>query len=328
MNACDEILDLISARLDGPLTDWENQILAEHLTSCPQCKALADDLQEIHAVMPGLNAPAPAFIMENVMERIKAEESKVVAFPGRKSYRRQWRALGATAAVFAVVLAGTFALRGGSMKANSGGNASMLDALPSTAPSAAVAEPRDVPAAGEGEETLTAPTAEDILEQGIVTERGLESSDEKGVAATAGEADPTQDPVTFASRPYSLSVGEQTPETACQTLFELLKTQNYPSFESTAPWDGAALTGSAEDGNLVYTLAPATREGETYTWELVYMGLSANHKYYEFHLCASVTGNKTARAVQGGWYGVAVADGTILTAQDDLKAYEKAVNDE
>ena len=40
----DRCLELLSARLDGPLTGGEERELEDHLRTCPQCRALAEQL--------------------------------------------------------------------------------------------------------------------------------------------------------------------------------------------------------------------------------------------------------------------------------------------
>lgn len=133
MKHCEEMLDLISLRLDGELTREQESALAEHLASCPGCKALADDLAGIRSVMSGMNAQPPAFIMENVMERIREAAPAPIPFPVPKDRNRHWRAWGATAAALVLVAAGAFTLWGGP---RGGGDAPMtLDAgTPSVQP--------------------------------------------------------------------------------------------------------------------------------------------------------------------------------------------------
>ena len=46
MCTCDEALELISARLDGPLTAAEEARLNEHLAACSPCRALLVDLED------------------------------------------------------------------------------------------------------------------------------------------------------------------------------------------------------------------------------------------------------------------------------------------
>lgn len=158
MRTCEEILDLISLRLDGELTPEQALALEEHLASCPTCKALADDLADIHSVMPGMNVQPPAFIMEHVMERIKGEEAKVVPFPAKKHSAHQWKAWGGIAAALVLVVSGAFVLWGGN--ASKGGAPMTLDAgMPeaSAAPSAYKAAVEDA----QGKESvISLPTPE------------------------------------------------------------------------------------------------------------------------------------------------------------------------
>ena len=86
MLSCDEALELISARLDGPLTQEETARLEEHLSACPACRTLADDLTELHEELPHLAAQPPAGLKEGVMGQIHT--SKVTPFQSKK---RQWR---------------------------------------------------------------------------------------------------------------------------------------------------------------------------------------------------------------------------------------------
>ena len=103
MLSCDEALELISAQLDGPLSQEEAARLEEHLSACPACRALADDLAELHGELPRLAAQPPAGLKEGVMDRIRA--SKVTPFQSKKRQWR-WRSLASLAAVLALVLVG------------------------------------------------------------------------------------------------------------------------------------------------------------------------------------------------------------------------------
>ena len=43
----DRCLELLSARLDGPLTGGEERELEDHLAHCPDCRALAEQLEQV-----------------------------------------------------------------------------------------------------------------------------------------------------------------------------------------------------------------------------------------------------------------------------------------
>ena len=96
MLSCDEALELISARLDGPLTQEETARLEEHLSACPACRTLAEDLKELHEELPHLAAQPPAGLKEGVMGQIHT--SKVTPFQSKKRQWR-WRSLASLAAV-------------------------------------------------------------------------------------------------------------------------------------------------------------------------------------------------------------------------------------
>lgn len=114
---CDQALELISARLDGALTPQEDAALEAHLAQCPQCRALLADLSALHAACAGLEPPVPAGLTDRIMAQLAkeaAEPAPVAQQPKNKSFlcflsfskERKWRNWAATAAVFALILAG------------------------------------------------------------------------------------------------------------------------------------------------------------------------------------------------------------------------------
>lgn len=102
MDSCERCTQLLSARLDGELTARETRELEAHLASCPECRALAEELEAIHAAFPRLEEiPAPEGFAQGVMERIREEAGpKVIPL-----FRRpQFRALAGLAACAALCL--------------------------------------------------------------------------------------------------------------------------------------------------------------------------------------------------------------------------------
>lgn len=95
---CDRALELLSARLDEPLTDQEERELEEHLAGCPDCRALAEQLDQLRAGFADLEElKAPEGFAEGVMARI-GREKKVIPL-----FRRPWsKALAGLAACVAV----------------------------------------------------------------------------------------------------------------------------------------------------------------------------------------------------------------------------------
>lgn len=176
MRSCDEIVDLISAALDGALTPDEQTALDEHLAVCPVCSALFADLRALHITVSELDeVPAPAGFSARVMSAIAADSAQkqndnVIPFPTGKVARTPWKKLAASAAVVAVVALGAISLPG-----QLGGNTMMKSTADMAAPAAApaaepeCAAPAEAPAevmmdtsvsaasSAAGENTSTAP---------------------------------------------------------------------------------------------------------------------------------------------------------------------------
>ena len=103
---CDRYIDLLSARLDGALTEEEERELEGHLSRCPAVRAAGAQLAALQGVFSELEeVEAPEGFAQGVMDRIRAEEKPKV-IPLFK--RPQVRALAGLAAclVLAVGLYG------------------------------------------------------------------------------------------------------------------------------------------------------------------------------------------------------------------------------
>lgn len=102
--SCDKYLELLSARLDGALTQDEERELEEHLSVCPDCRAAGAQLAALRGAFHELeDIPAPEGFAQGVMERARAEKKVVPLFR-----RPRFRALAglAACAVLAVGLYG------------------------------------------------------------------------------------------------------------------------------------------------------------------------------------------------------------------------------
>lgn len=112
MRSCDEIVELISASLDGELSADEQTALKEHIACCPACSALLDDLRALHeAAAEPEEVPAPAGFAEGVMSAIAADPAqetadKVIPFAPKKAKPTPWKKWGMTAAAVAIVVLG------------------------------------------------------------------------------------------------------------------------------------------------------------------------------------------------------------------------------
>lgn len=106
--SCERYLDLISARMDGELTLLEQSQLSAHLRECPKCRAIAEDLEEIHSSFSQIGSiPAPDALEFRVMEQIR-EEQKTQRIAARQR-RRTIRQLAGLAACL-VLCVGVFQL--------------------------------------------------------------------------------------------------------------------------------------------------------------------------------------------------------------------------
>ena len=112
MRSCDEIVELISASLDGELTAEEQTALDEHIVCCPACSALLNDLRTLHAAAAGWeDVPAPAGFAKTVMAAVAAESARevkdnVIPFPTKKAKSGYWKKWTVSAAAIAIVVLG------------------------------------------------------------------------------------------------------------------------------------------------------------------------------------------------------------------------------
>ena len=142
---CDRALELLSLELDGELTPEEKGELEDHLTGCGECRRTAEELRQLHTILPELEEEVPDGLHQAIMDRIGAEKVVPLSRARRPSQLRRWASL---AAVFAVILlgAGTWRLFAGS--GLSGGTAAPAAANAATEAAAAA---RDT--AGSGAES-------------------------------------------------------------------------------------------------------------------------------------------------------------------------------
>lgn len=95
---CDRYLELLSARLDGALTDSEQRELEAHLASCPECRAAGAQLETLQSSFAELeDIPAPEGFTQSMMGRVRAEETP-------KVIPRRFRALTGLAACLALAV--------------------------------------------------------------------------------------------------------------------------------------------------------------------------------------------------------------------------------
>lgn len=105
MNPCEHWEELLSARLDGPLTQEEARQLEDHLAACPRCRQYARELEETQSALRDWGAEPPPAVTEAILNAVRKEPRPA------KGPRRAWMSL-AAAAVLALVIWGAVQLPG------------------------------------------------------------------------------------------------------------------------------------------------------------------------------------------------------------------------
>lgn len=105
---CDRALELISLELDGQLTPEEHAELEEHLAACGECRGAAEELRQLHLLLPELEEEVPEGLHQAIMDRIGAEKVVPLSRARKAPHIRRWASL---AAVFAVILLGAGTLK-------------------------------------------------------------------------------------------------------------------------------------------------------------------------------------------------------------------------
>jgi hypothetical protein len=106
MITCDDAQLLVSGRLDGALSDTETAQLDAHLVGCAECRAVARDLESLHADAAMLPVMTPS---RDLWAGIEARiEAPVVSLDSQRRPLARWtsRQVAAAAAVLMAVTAG------------------------------------------------------------------------------------------------------------------------------------------------------------------------------------------------------------------------------
>lgn len=98
--SCDYYLELLSARLDGALTESEERELEAHLESCPACRAAGEQLAALRSAFSELEEiPAPEGFTRDVMSRVRETGKSIPLFR-----RPRFKALAGLAACAALAV--------------------------------------------------------------------------------------------------------------------------------------------------------------------------------------------------------------------------------
>ncbi len=263
MLSCDQALELISARLDGPLSQQESARLEEHLSACPACRTLAEELDTLHRELPELAAQPPAGLKKGVMDQIHA--SKLTPFQSKKRQWR-WRSLASLAAVVALVLVGAGVMDQWRTDGFRGSQE-----VPG---SISVAAESALPAGGDEEQSVT----REMLPQPTQAQVEPDSQENKTAGGGSGQGTgggqdsqsgsgtgPAETPAAAAAAPYGLTPDEQGIEPARAAVSPPLTRSGLTQTEALyklAAWLGWNTDGLSvgEDGTIT---GPTGQDGTT-----------------------------------------------------------------
>ena len=89
---CDEAMALLSAELDGMLSETEQAALDAHLRTCEACRTLRAELQTAESALLSAQEEAPEALHTRVMDAVHQEKA------AKRKERRRWLYVGAAAA--------------------------------------------------------------------------------------------------------------------------------------------------------------------------------------------------------------------------------------
>lgn len=103
MASCCDFEYLLSRQLDEPLSPEETAALHAHLETCPDCRALSDDLYDLHDAFTSLLVTPPDSLHTAILEKLKAEPN-VTVLPVASRKKRMFRNVGVTAAALLIMI--------------------------------------------------------------------------------------------------------------------------------------------------------------------------------------------------------------------------------
>ena len=108
MKKCEEFAPLLSAFVDGELTEEERAEVLAHVSECEKCRRLLGELTALHAALGELeDEDVPAGFTEGVMAAVRAEKAAKKPQTKKRSAWRRWRPMAACAAIVALAAAVT-----------------------------------------------------------------------------------------------------------------------------------------------------------------------------------------------------------------------------
>ena len=108
MKKCEEFAPLLSAFVDGELTEEERAEVLAHVSECEKCRRLLGELTALHAALGELeDEDVPAGFTGGVMAAVRAEKAAAKPQVKKRSTWRRWMPMAACAAIVALAAAVT-----------------------------------------------------------------------------------------------------------------------------------------------------------------------------------------------------------------------------
>lgn len=160
MKSCEKYIELISACIDGEISDADRSELEIHLEFCPECKKLAEAFAAISGSFPREES-VPENFTAGTMAKIKAESARPTGF---KKFISGYGKYTGLAAALVVVLLGARVFSGGMAKETAAPDAAYMNST-SLAPMAAADDAARGEVVAESEfDYITGDTAADYVE--------------------------------------------------------------------------------------------------------------------------------------------------------------------
>lgn len=282
---CEQALILISAALDGEITETERAELEEHLNACPECRAISEDFGVISVALSDMMARPPADLIERVNSVLDEREEQAEPAPAPRR-TASWKRWGSLAAMFAVVVC-----LGGVFVFSDLGNTGTSDcAAPQASYGQSVTADADMalePVVSAGvEEAAPADGATDI-EAGAMREIDDSATNGSAFFETNEQIIPAMD--------TDLSAAD-----GANLVFDYLGgTELYPD----------AVWSEVDTG---YVLEQTETEGEAFRSVLRYTGLSDDGWYYTFQIYHETVDELFATCTFVGNYAVKLDGSEII----------------
>ena len=136
MNYCEKIQEMISAMLDGEISERDRAVIEAHIASCPECAAMYEDFAALSGELNESFSEVPANLHSRIMKGVRVSRKP------KKPLLIALRPYMSAAACLVVVIGAVFALRGSSKSMDSVARSDKVStpAVPAAAPAEAAQE--------------------------------------------------------------------------------------------------------------------------------------------------------------------------------------------